>query len=155
MSDADISECGSITSCETGETVHKINETNDLIMKNLEETMKLIDDIGSGNLGESMQKAELGEFTSISYLGSSPFGSNKFKVKKEFQEKLESIGVKIEERYSFSEFCEFLTKYVINHGLYNEVGIIKPDKFLSSLLGIEEKECTFIKLMGTSKNVFV
>jgi hypothetical protein len=133
----------------------EIGETTDNIIKHLETSLKMLDEIGEKKMEKPLEKAVLSEFSSMSYLESSPFGSNKFKVKKEFKEKLESVGVKIEERYRFSEFCEFLTKYVINHGLCNEVGIIKPDKFLCSLLQIEEKECTFIKLMGTSKNVFV
>lgn len=155
MSDADISECGSITSCETGETVHKINETNDIILKNLEMTLNLIDHIGSETIVETMQKAELTEFASVSYLESSPFGSNKFKVKKEFIEKLDKIGIIVNKHYTFGDYCMFLTKYVIGRSLCDETGIITPDKFLCELLQIESEPCTFMKLMGASRNVFV
>lgn len=155
MSDADISECGSVTSCETGETVHKVNETNDTILKTLEETLNIIDHIGSGTLTDSIQKAELGEFVSLSYLGSSPFGSNKFKVKKEFIEKLEKIGVVINKHYTFGDYCQFLTKYVIARELCDEIGNITPDKFLCELLQIESEPCTLIKLMGAARNVFI
>lgn len=154
MSDADISECGSITSCETGETVHKINETNDIILKNLERTLNLIDHIGSDNIVETMQKAELAEFASVSYLESSPFGSNKFKVKKDFIEKLEKIGVVIDSSYTFNDYCMFLTKYVVGRSLCDKIGNITPDKFLCELLQIEYKTCTFMTLMGAARNVF-
>jgi hypothetical protein len=155
MSDADISECGSITSCETGETVHKINETNDNILKNLETTLNLIHNIGSESMVDSIQKAELSEFASVSYLESSSFGSNKFKVKKEFIEKLEKIGVVIDSSYTFDDYCEFLTKYIIGRDLSDETGVINPDKFLCQLLQIEASPCTFIKLMGAARNVFI
>ncbi len=155
MSDADISECESITSCETGETVQKINETNDTILKNLETTLNLIDNIGSGSMMDSIQKAELSEFASVSYLESSPFGSNKFKVKKDFIEKLEKIGIVVNSSYSFGDYCEFLTKYIIGRDLSDETGVINPDKFLCQLLQIESTPCTFIKLMGAARNVFV
>ena len=155
MSDADISECESITSCETGETVQKINETNDAILKKLEDTLNLIDNIESGTIVDNMQKAELTEFASVSYLERSPFGSNKFKVKKDFIEKLEKIGISIDSSYSFGSYCDFLTKYVIGRELSDETGIITPDKFLCDLVDIKSEPCTFIKLMQAARKVFV
>lgn len=134
--------------------IDDIGETTENIIKHLETSLKMLDEIGEKKMEKPLEKALLSEFSSMSYLESSPFSSNKFKIKKEFKEKIESIGIKIDEKYKFTDFCEFLTKYIINHGLYDEDGRIKPDKFLCGLLKIEEKECSFIKLMGTSKNIF-
>ena len=133
----------------------EIGETTENIITHLEKSLKILDEISEKKLEKHIEKAVLSEFGSMSYLQSSPFGSNKFRVKKEFKEKLSSLGVVIEDKYTFSDYCDFLTKYVINHSLTNEIGIITPDKFLCGLLEIENKPCTFIKLMGASKNVFI
>lgn len=146
-SSCDESEYGS--ECDSN-----IDEVTNTLLKNLDETLALIDDIGKGSMEKSLQKASIVEFGSVSYLEKSPFGTNKFRVRTEFKEKLKTIGIIIDNKYTFSEYCDFLTKYIKTRCLCNDRGIINPDSFLCALLDIESEPCTFIKLMGASKQIF-
>jgi hypothetical protein len=142
------------SSVESGETTRDVNENIETVLTTLQETLNIIDDIGKKTMEQTIEKATIAEFSSLKYLRSSPFNSNKFRVKKEFIEKVATIGLKIEDRFKFSEYCKFLTDYIVKHDLSDEMGIITPDTFLCDLLKLETKPCTFIKLMGASVHVF-
>ena len=154
MCEKDSSSDETDSSCDGSDCGSNIDDVTDVLLKNLDETLALIDDIGKGSLELSLQKASIFEFGSLSYLEKSPFGRNNFRVRDEFKEKLKTIGIIIENKYTFSEYCDFLTKYIRKCRLTNDHGIICPDAFLCDLLDIESKPCTFIKLMGASKKVF-
>jgi hypothetical protein len=147
-------ENSSVGSAESGETTKEVNDNFESVLKNLENTLSIMNDICKKSMEEKIEKATLSEFGSLKYLKSSPFDSNKFRVKKEFITKVGTISIEIEERFKFSDYCKFLTNYIVDHDLSDEIGIITPDTFLCDLLKIENKPCTFVKLMGASINVF-
>ena len=156
--DADISNISEdefdSESVDSDATENIINNKVESILTTLENTLRIIDDIGEKRLEKHIEKATINQFGSVNYLKTSSFGLNKFKIKSEFKEKLESIGITVGDRYTFSEYCSFLTKYIVENDLSDEMGIIDPDEFLCDLLKIEDVPCTFIKLMGCAKNVF-
>jgi hypothetical protein len=148
----------STLSCTTGmsgSTVKSVRKTTDMIVKQLEESLKIIDVIEERKMEKPLENAMLRDFISVSYQSASPFGSNKFRVNHSFKEKVEKIGIVVKDYYTFGEFSEFLTDYILSRNLTNEKGVINPDKFLTSLLEIENSPCTFIRLMGAARKVFV
>ena len=89
------------------------------------------------------------------YLESGTFGTQPFLLRVPVAKKLTKEGIRVQERYSLSDYVHLLTSYVIAHKCVDAQGLITPTPFLRTLFKISPEPCSLMRFLELATIVFV